>query len=65
MARKLTTYPVRLSIPELRAELDTYIQARQTAGKADDTTSLDRRKVEYFLTWLESGITAASGLTGT
>jgi hypothetical protein len=50
------TYPVRLSTDELRQELDAYLDARQRAEKASATIDLDRRKVLYFLDWLDSGI---------
>jgi hypothetical protein len=50
------TYPVRLSTDELRQELDAYLEARQGEEKAPGTTDLDRRKVLYFLDWLDSGI---------
>lgn len=46
-------YPQRMSTDELRRELDSYIQERQQAGKAADTIDLDRRKVTYFLDWLD------------
>jgi hypothetical protein len=42
-----------MSTEELRRELDTYIHERQQAGKAADTIDLDRRKVIYFLDWLD------------
>ena len=54
------TYPPRLSVDELRSELGTYLEVRASEhlpGKVDGrqpaTIDLDRRKVEYFLTWLE------------
>jgi hypothetical protein len=50
------TYPVRLSTDELRQELDAYLDARQRAEKASATIDLDKRKVLYFLDWLDSGI---------
>ena len=43
----------RISIAELRYELERYVQERRQAGKASATTDLDRRKVIYFLDWLE------------
>jgi hypothetical protein len=43
----------RISIEELRYELERYVQERQQAGKAPKTVDLDRRKVIYFLDWLE------------
>jgi hypothetical protein len=49
-------YPVRLSTDELRQELGAYLAARQLAGKAPGTTDLDKRKVLYFLDWLDSGV---------
>jgi hypothetical protein len=49
------TYPVRLSTDELRQELDAYLDARQHAKTAPSTIDLDRRKVLYFLEWLENG----------
>ena len=52
MARTITRYPPRLSMDELRSELDNYIASR-TPDHSSETLSLDRRKVEYFLTWLE------------
>ncbi len=49
-------YPVRLSTDELRQELDAYVDERQQrAGRAASTLDLDRRKVEYFLHWLDTG----------
>jgi hypothetical protein len=50
------TYPVRLSTDELRQELEAYLEARQRAEKAPVTIDLDRRKVLYFLGWLDSGV---------
>jgi hypothetical protein len=41
---------------ELRQELDAYLDARQRAEKAPTTIDLDKRKVLYFLDWLDSGI---------
>lgn len=49
------TYPVRFSTDELRQELDAYLDARRQAEKAPGTLDLDRRKVLYFLDWLDSG----------
>jgi hypothetical protein len=49
------TYPARLSTGELRQELDAYLDARRQAEKAAGTLDLDRRKVLYFLNWLDSG----------
>lgn len=49
------TYPVRLSTDELRQELDAYLEARESKEKAPTTIDLDRRKVRYFLDWLDSG----------
>jgi hypothetical protein len=49
------TYPARLSVDELRAELDAYIAERKRTGKKDPTLDLDRRKVDYFLDWLDDG----------
>jgi hypothetical protein len=49
------TYSVRLSTDELRRELDAYLEARQHAEKAPGTIGLDRRKVLYFLDWLDTG----------
>lgn len=49
------TYPMRLSTDELRQELDAYLDARQYADKAPGTIDLDRRKVLYFLDWLDNG----------
>jgi hypothetical protein len=49
------TYPVRLSTDELRQELDAYLDDRRQAEKATGTLDLDRRKVLYFLDWLDSG----------
>lgn len=49
-------YPVRLSTDELRQELEAYVDERQQrAGRAASTLDLDRRKVEYFLHWLDTG----------
>jgi hypothetical protein len=49
-------YPVRLSTDELRQELEAYVDERQQrAGRAAGTLDLDRRKVEYFLHWLDTG----------
>lgn len=48
-------YPVWLSTEELRQELDAYLDARR-AEKAPATIDLDKRKVLYFLDWLDSGI---------
>jgi hypothetical protein len=42
-----------MSIEELRYQLERYAQERQQAGKAAGTVDLDRRKVIYFLDWLE------------
>jgi hypothetical protein len=50
------TYPMRLSTDELRQELGAYLDSRQRAEKAPGTIDLDRRKVLYFLDWLDSGI---------
>ena len=50
-------YPQRLSIDELRTELTTYIAERQQT-KEPATVDLDRRKVEYFLTWLDGSLKA-------
>jgi hypothetical protein len=50
------TYPVRLSTDELRQELNAYLDARQGTEKASATIDLDKRKVLYFLDWLDSGI---------
>jgi hypothetical protein len=52
------TYPVRLSTDELRQELDAYLATRQLAEKAPKTIDLDKRKVLYFLDWLDSGDSA-------
>jgi hypothetical protein len=49
-------YPVRLSTDELRQELEAYVDERQQrAGRAASTLDLDRRKVEYFLHWPDTG----------
>jgi plasmid stability protein len=40
---------------QLHARLDAYVAARQAAGVAPATADLDRRKVEYFLRWLDTG----------
>lgn len=45
-------YPARLSVGELRAELDAYTEMRKQKVKSA-TVDLDRRKVEYFLAWLD------------
>lgn len=49
------TYPVRLSADELRQELSAYPEARQHAEKSAATVDLDKRKVLYFLDWLDTG----------
>jgi hypothetical protein len=46
-------YPARLSVAELRIELDAYIKERTESGKSVATTYLDRHKVSKFLKWLE------------
>jgi hypothetical protein len=45
--------PRRISIEELRYELERYVHERRQAGRAAGTVDLDRRKVIYFLDWLE------------
>lgn len=49
------TYPVRLSADELRQEPSAYLEARQHAEKSVATVDLDKRKVLYFLDWLDTG----------
>ncbi len=48
-------HPVRLSTDEPRQELDAYLDARLHAEKSPGTIDLDRRKVLYFLDWLDNG----------
>jgi len=45
----------RFSTDELREKLAVYAEDRRRAGRAPDTVDLDRRKVEYFLHWLDTG----------
>jgi plasmid stability protein len=40
---------------EIHARLDAYVAARLAAGSAPATADLDRRKVEYFLRWVDTG----------
>lgn len=53
------TYPPRLSVDELRTELDAYLAYRQTGGadrKVDASTiSADKTHIRQFLGWLETG----------
>jgi hypothetical protein len=53
------TYPPRLSVAELRQELDAYLGYRQTGGadrKVDASTiSADKTHIRQFLGWLETG----------
>jgi hypothetical protein len=45
----------RFSTVELLEQLAAYARERRDAGRADKTVDLDRRKVEYFLHWLDTG----------
>ena len=53
------TYPPRLSVAELRTELDAYARYRQTGGLdrpvAQSTIKQDQDKIRQFLGWLETG----------
>jgi hypothetical protein len=50
------SYLVRLSTDELRRELEAYLDERkQRSRSAAETLDLDRRKVDYFLHWLDTG----------
>jgi hypothetical protein len=49
-----------LSTDELREKLADYAEERRDAGRAGNTVDLDRRKVEYFLRWLDTGELPAS-----
>lgn len=43
-----------MDVNELRAALTGYIEARRLGGIMESTLSLDRRKVESFLDWLDN-----------
>ena len=45
----------RFSTVEIHKKLAAYAEERRDAGRADNTVDLDRRKVEYFLRWLDTG----------
>jgi hypothetical protein len=52
-------YPQRLSVQELRQELDAYLEYRRTGGKDrpvdEQTVNADRSHIGQFLGWLETG----------
>jgi hypothetical protein len=58
----VSKYPPRLSTAELREELAAYLaeRAQQIQRRSGQPTSaaaldLDKRKVAYFLHWLDTG----------
>jgi hypothetical protein len=64
----ISRYPhLRLSLAELREELDAYLAERaaqrQSTGlpTASTTLELDRQKTQNFLSWLETGELPATG----
>jgi len=52
-------YPPRLSVSELREELDAYLHYRRTGGPdlkvGEPTIAADRTHIGQFLDWLETG----------
>jgi hypothetical protein len=49
-------YPPRLSVDELRGELDDYLAYRRASGRVAETTvDVDRSHIGQFLGWLETG----------
>ncbi len=52
-------YPPRLSVDELRGELDAYLEYRRTGGAdrkvQEPTITADRIHISQFLGWLETG----------
>jgi hypothetical protein len=52
-------YPPRLSVEELRQELDAYLEYRRTGGAdrpvSEGTIKQDGDKIGQFLGWLETG----------
>lgn len=52
-------YPARLSVAELRHELDAYLEYRRTGGAdrpvGEPTITADRTHISQFLGWLETG----------
>jgi hypothetical protein len=53
-------YPARLSVAELRQELDAYLEYRRTGGAdrkvEEPTITADRTHIGQFLGWLEVSI---------
>jgi hypothetical protein len=50
-------YPVRLSVDELRQELEAYLEYRR--GRVEEPTiGMDRSHIGQFLGWLETGRTS-------
>ncbi len=52
-------YPPRLSVDEMRQELDAYLEYRRTGGAdrkvEEPTITADRTHISQFLDWLETG----------
>lgn len=63
MARAQGVYPPRLSIAELRDELEAYTVWRLDEGLGTDDAHQERMTVEYFLHWLEENMAIIRALT--
>jgi hypothetical protein len=48
-------YPQRMSTDEMRLQLDPYLRARAASGRDPETIKVDRRKIEFFLRYLDTG----------
>lgn len=55
----MRNYPPRLSVAELREELETYLEYRRTGGEDrpvdQPTLNADRSHIGQFIGWLETG----------
>ena len=52
----INEYPPRLSVAELRKELESYLEHR-TEQYGPGTVAADSSHVRQYLTWLETGLT--------
>lgn len=48
-------YPPRLTVAELRQEMNAYLDARRRAGNAPGTVNTGKTKISAFLQWLKTG----------
>ena len=54
-------YPPRVSVEELRLELDVYLREREAHGHPPATVQTDKTKAVSFLNWLERMLVLPAG----